>query len=616
MCGIAGILNIDNTPVSSHLLDGMTQSLTHRGPDGSGIQIWDKVGIGHRRLAIIDVKGGNQPLSNEDGLVWITYNGEIYNYRDLRNQLEGRGHVFRTQSDTETIVHAYEEWEDDCVKHLRGMFSFAIVDMRQSRLFLARDHLGIKPLYYAHCQNFFAFASELQALKQLPDLRPELDLEAMDQYLWLQYIPAPKTIYRQVRKLPPAHHMAVTFGGKMKGPQEYWQLKFKPDHTRTESEWVETFEAVLRDSVRAHLVSEVPFGAFLSGGVDSSAVVAFMAQTLEQAVNTFTIGFQEEDFSEIDFAKQVADQWHTEHHTEIVKPDALAILPDLVRHYGEPFGDSSALPTFYLSRMARQFVPMVLSGDGGDESLAGYDSYRSWMRWLEYDSTPRWKQRLRPIAQTLLPKRYPPHRPTLRNWLQFIEYTRFSQRSALWRPEFQNVQSNTLETFEQEFMRTSDESPSHIAQHMDLKTYLPYDILTKVDVASMMHGLEVRTPLVDVQVVEFASTLPQSMTLRRNEKGDWEGKWLMKKLLERFYPSPFLNRRKMGFAVPLQKWFAPEGPLRKELEDRLLGADSPLSQFFLPRGIVQLFGRSAPGPLWLLLFLDEWLRQNQSRVSC
>lgn len=623
MCGILGIVQTDGKLVSRRLLENMTSSLAHRGPDGDGMIIRGQVGLGHRRLAIIDLVAGRQPMCNEDEQIWITYNGELYNYRELRQQLQAKGHVFRSNSDTETIIHAYEEWRERCVEHFRGMFAFAVADLKNRKMFLARDHLGIKPLYYISQPNYFAFASEIQALRCLPDQQFTLDLQSIDRYLWLQYIPAPSTAFKEVKKLLPAHRMVVNFDGSVLGPEEYWKLQFSPDCSRSDSQWLDAIDHVLRDSVRTHLVSDVPFGAFLSGGVDSSAVVAYMSQILERPVRTFCIGFDEADYSEITYAEQAAKLWKTEHHVEIVKPDALAILPRLVKHYGEPFGDSSAIPTFYVSQMARQFVPMVLSGDGGDESFAGYDSYRAWMSWLAEDDLdrvhrPTWKRVLRPLAQRILPQRYPPppsRRPTLHNWLSFISYIDASQRRSLWRPEYQYLPNVSLDTFEREFARAQGYSPGSSVQYMDLKTYLPFDILTKVDVASMMHGLEVRTPLVDIRVIELAATIPEDRSIRRNSVGRWEGKLLLKKALQQYYPAEFLQRPKMGFAVPIQKWFGPDGALHETVLERLCQSNSMVLEFFEPAVIRHLVDWNAAGPIWLLLFLEEWLQQNRPHVG-
>jgi asparagine synthase (glutamine-hydrolysing) len=577
--------------------------------------IRDSVGLGHRRLSIIDLATGAQPMTNEDGNVWITYNGELYNYQELRKELIAKGHGFRSVSDTETIIHAYEEWGDACVERFRGMFAFGIADYRKRRVFLARDQLGIKPLYYLVQAGHFAFASELQALRCIPGQPFTIDTKALDEYLWLQYIPAPRTIFREVQKLPPAHRMAITFDGRVTGPEEYWRVEWRPDRKRREEEWVEALDDVLRDSVRAHLVADVPFGAFLSGGVDSSAVVAYMAQIMDRPVKTFSIGFEEAEYSELPFAKQASERWGTEHHVEIVKPDALDVLPRLVSHYGEPFGDSSAIPTFYVSQMARKHVPMVLSGDGGDESFAGYDSYRYWMRGFDHDGAARWKNLLRPIGHALNPDRYPLRCPTLDAWLSFINYMPTDLRQQLWRPEYRPVLPPVLETFKKEFKRVRKYQLCSKVQYMDLKTYLPFDILTKVDVASMMHGLEVRTPLVDVRVVEFASTIPQNLLIRKNGAGEWEGKLLLKKVMQKYYPSEFLHRKKMGFAVPVRKWFSSGGALRPMVQERLTGQNSVLNEFFNLEIRQAIVANGVSHQMWLLLFLDEWLRQNRANLA-
>ncbi len=602
-------------PVSSEIIQNMTSALSHRGPDGWDYKIWGNIGIGHRRLAIIDPDGGKQPISNEDGSVWITFNGEIYNYQELKRRLQVKGHTFYTKSDTECIVHAYEEWGPRCVEYLRGMFAFGIVDLKKQNIFVARDQLGIKPLYYLQTDKFFAFSSELQALYSLPDINLSVDHQAIDEYLRLKYIPAPKTIFRQIRKLPPAHRMSISCDGSVVDTEQYWSFIFQPDHRRSEAEWLEELDFVLRASVEAHLVADVPFGAFLSGGIDSSAVVAYMAQILDQPVRTFCIGFEEEEYNEVAYANQAAKRWKTEHHVEIVRPDALEILPELVRHYGEPFGDSSAIPTYYVCQMARSQVPMVLSGDGGDELFAGYNSYRSWMRWLSYDgvTSPRWRQALRPLAERFLPGRNR-RRPALKQWQSRMTAFPKTERQTLWRPEYRSEVEAPLELFEQEFSRTSGFSYCNVAQYIDIKSYLPYDILTKVDIASMMHGLEVRTPITDVRVLEFAATIPESLNIRKNANSQWEGKLLLKKLMARYYPPEFLNRPKKGFGVPVEKWFAPDGAKRLMLNGRLLNPDSLLYQYFEPAAVKQLLNHGCAGQLWILLFLDEWLRQHKRHL--
>lgn len=588
MCGIAAILRQDRC-IAECEIRAMTDMLHHRGPDGEGVWLRGNVALGNRRLAIIDRVTGQQPMGNEDGTVFVSFNGEIYNFRELRDTLTGKGHTFRTRSDTEVIVHAYEEWGKHCVERFRGMFAFCIADTRKQCLFLARDHFGIKPVVYFQWGGCFACASELQALKVLGEFPWALDLPALDRYLWLQYIPAPETAFKRVKKLPPAHRMTIGFDGIVDGPERYWDAQFLPDSSRIEEEWLEELDAVLRDSVRAHLTADVPFGAFLSGGVDSSTVVSYMREIFEQPVKTFTIGFEEEEYSEHTFAAQAAQCMQTNHYADTVRPDVLGMVPELVRHYGEPFGDSSALPTFAVARLAREHVPMVLSGDGGDEAFGGYQSYMSWME--------------NPGAQKI------------DRWISLMQYLPREWRTRLWREEHRHVVQERLDIFEEAFALAKGSGPLHTVQEVDRKTYLPFAILPKVDIASMMHGLEVRTPFLDMRVWDIVSRIPEHFNIREIAKGRWEGKLLLKKLMARWYPSELVHRRKTGFGVPLARWFADGGAYRGQLEERLLDPSSPLSEYFDPSVIRELLTKNFTGPLWLLLFLDEWLRQYAEAIQ-
>jgi len=619
MCGIAGILHTDGQPVMRNELEPMVSAMAHRGPDGDGIRIDGNVAIGHRRLSIIDPEGGRQPMRNEDGSIWITYNGEIYNFVELRKELEGRGHRFRTRSDTETVIHAYEEWGDDCVNSFRGMFAFGIVDHRKRRIFLARDHFGIKPLCYYRDGTCFAFSSELQAFRRLGGVRLDMDLQAIDQYLWLQYIPAPRSVFRQIRKLPAASRMSITFDGKVQGPEEYWKILFRSDHRRKAADSMAELDAILRDSVKAHLVSDVPFGAFLSGGVDSSAIVAYMAQVMDRPVKTFSIGFEEKEYDESPFAETAAKRWGTDHHLEIVKPDALGILPSLVRICGEPFGDSSAIPTYHVSRLARRHVPMVLSGDGGDETFAGYHSYLQWMKYLHTppppDPRPCWKKLLRPLVGAVFPKRYPPRQKPgsrVEEWLRLINYLPENRRHALWRTEYRSVARLPLDVLEEAYRNAKQFDGVNRVQYMDFKSYLPNCILAKVDAASMLTSLEVRTPLMDRKVFEFAATLPESFNIRQFEGAGWEGKLLLKKVMEKYYPREYLHRPKRGFSIPFHKWFAKENALHAQIRERLTGSGSTLFDYFEMGTVTSLIDESNTGAVWLLLFLEEWFRQNKT----
>jgi len=621
MCGIAGIVRWQGNAGSLRDdIERMTRSIAHRGPDGEGVFVRDQAALGTRRLAIIDLETGQQPMFTEDGQVAITFNGEIYNYRDLMAELQSKGYVFRTKSDTEVILHSWEEWGKHCVERFRGMFAFAIFDWRQQVVFLARDHFGIKPLYYSLNKQRLIFASEIQALRVLPDCPAEIDLRALDQYLFLQYIPAPLSIFRNILKLSPAHRLLVHMDGRQEKPEKYWSLQFKPQKGLSLAEWSEGLDHVIRDSVKAHLVSDVPFGALLSGGLDSTTIVGMMAEELGQQVQTFTIGFEEGAFSEVAYAQQVAKYWKTDHKVEIIKPDATSILPKLAQHYGEPFGDSSAVPTYYVCSMARQFVPMVLSGDGGDEAFAGYESYKSWQAFLskQPSSRPVWKKALRPLASAMLPARYPanpePGMRTLSGWQSCIQYSSWQARRNLWRKDYRHLVGLPVEIFKDTF-RTSTRHPSiSQAQLLDYATYLPNDILTKVDIASMMHGLEVRTPLVDLKVVEFAAKMPVETKLAKDASDRWVSKKVLKHLLSRHFPDEFIHREKKGFSIPIRDWLSPGGALREELQERLLKKNARISEYFEPEKIASMVknhgnGHDYAGMLWLLLFLEVWLEE-------
>ena len=594
MCGIAGILAPFPTEHLRRAALTLADAQRHRGPDGAGVHVTGPVALAHRRLSIIDLEAGAQPLSNEDGSVWITFNGEIYNYQELRHTLEQRGHHFRTRSDTEVIVHAYEEWGDDCVRKLRGMFAFAIADTRRHRLFLARDHFGIKPLVYLEQDGWFAFASELQAFHSLADAVVDLDVRAIDEYLALQYIPAPRTIYKQARKLPPGHVMSVEFDGRVHGPHRYWRPEFRPDDTRSDHDWAEAFEAVLRDSVRAHLIADVPVGAFLSGGLDSTGVVALAQELNGSPVHTYSIGFHDPAHDESAWAREAAAKLGTVHRSEILDVDALDSLAALVRHYGEPFGDSSAVATMAVSRLAATEVKTVLTGDGGDEGMAGYHAHMAW------------------LAASMSGGGQFPARPSVQTWQGVVQYCDPAFRARLWNTDYRGQTLLPIESFEQAWAESREFGPVHRLQYMDALTYLPNDILTKVDIASMSASLETRTPLIDVPVWDLLTQMPERLNVQRDAAGVFTGKHALKRFLSRWFPDRFLHRRKQGFAVPLSRWFSSEGEARRLVEERLLGGDSMLRALFDPAPARALLDAGNYGPLWVLLVLEEWLRQAHS----
>ncbi len=621
MCGIAVLLHTSGAPVDSGILTEITRAMTHRGPDGEGYYFDGAVGLGHRRLAIIDVEGGRQPLSNEDDTIWITFNGEIYNYRELRRDLIGRGHRFRTDTDTETIVHAYEEWGTDCVPRLRGMFAFAIWDARKRELFLARDRFGIKPLLYWKKPGLFVVASEIQAFRHHPDFASAVSLNAIDLYLHYQYIPAPHTIYEDVHKLPPAHTLLVKADGTHSEPVRYWDVTFEPDSTLSEPEWIERLDAALEETVSAHLVSDVPFGAFLSGGIDSSTVVAHMSRIMTTPVKTFTIAHQSAEYDERLWAEQAARICGADHFIETVNPNALAVLPELVRHFGEPFADSSAVATLAVAGLARRHVKMALSGDGGDEIFAGYHAYPAILREMEPELR-LWKRSKRNIADVLRSCQLWPPRVSAAD----LKYARTalvpaSLRAALWQSQAGDYLAATRAHFDRQFTSRRGEGLLGRLQHHDLVNYIAYDNLPKVDTAAMYHGLEVRVPLLDHVFLETARQVPPELKLHINpvseeNKGTLTAKYLLKRAAERFFPADFLHRPKRGFEVPVRDWFG--GPFANELADRLTGQNSRICRYF-HRDVVQSFLREARDDRpaawrgWALLILEEWLKQSERR---
>lgn len=631
MCGIAGILDIKRKP-ENHILLGMTGAMRHRGPDGEGIYIDGSAGLGHRRLSIIDLNTGAQPMSNEDGSVWITYNGEVYNFVELQNELESRGHKFRTKSDTESIIHAYEQYGEECVKKLRGMFSFCIWDAKKKTLFLARDRLGKKPLYYFYHKSRFVFASEIKAIISDRHIKRELDMSAVCDYFTYQYVPFPKTIFKNIYKLPPGHFMTVRQQPDNRTDiridiQQYWDIKYCPDYSVSENEWVEGLKGKLLDAVKVRLISDVPLGAFLSGGLDSSSVVAFMSRVMNQPVKTFSIGFEEADFSELEYARKIAKQYGTDHHEMIIKPDALELLPKLAWEFDEPFADSSAIPTYYVSKMARENVTVALSGDGGDETFAGYSRYASacwfyrWTKFMPYTLRQvffggvsslmpygmRGKGFLRHL--TLSPFEYYRGMITQDDSKYFDDLFNKDIMSEIVRFGSKNngILKNNDGMMEEFYNRYPNDDYLTKIQYLDTKTYLAEDILTKVDRASMLCSLETRSPLLDHEVVEFAARIPSAYKIKNSQK-----KYIFKKTMSEFLPSDIVNRDKMGFCTPLMHWFKKD--LTGYAEDMLLGEKCRNRGFFNTKFIESLISshrlkyRDLSSHIWQLLFFEHWCR--------
>ena len=627
MCGIVAIIDLRaRRQIDRDALVRMNESQHHRGPDEEGLHIAPGVGLGHRRLSIIDLATGQQPLYNEDRSVVVIFNGEIYNYQDLIAELSALGYVFRTRSDTEVIVHAWRAWGEKCVDRFRGMFAFVLWDEKQQTAFIARDRLGVKPLFYAELPDgYLIIGSELKSLLAHGELAREIDPLAVEEYFALGYVPEPRTIFSGASKLPPGHRMTVCRGMPVRAPTEYWDLTFSPSATVSEEGASAELIERLRESVRLRMISEVPLGAFLSGGVDSSAVVAMMAGVSESPVNTCSISFSDRQFDESKYAQQVARRYRTRHHVDRVESDDFDLIDLLARVYDEPYADSSAIPTYRVCQLARKHVTVALSGDGGDESFGGYRRYRLHM--MEERMRQPLPLALRRPVFGLLGRVYPKAdwaprvfrgkttlqalaRDSVQAYFHSMSILRDDMRSRLYSNTFKAKLAgyNAIEVFNRHAAKASHGDPLSLIQYLDLKTYLVGDINTKVDRASMAHSLEVREPLMDHPLVEWLATLPSSFKLRAGE-----GKWLFKKAMEPYLPNEVLYRPKMGFAVPLASWL--RGPLRQRVRDAVLG-DSLAGTDFFDRGYLrqlieqhQSGSRDNSAPLWSLLMFDAFLRQ-------
>ena len=623
MCGIAGIADVTGRPVDRALLQAMTAVQAHRGPDGEAVVCRGAVGLGHRRLAIIDLSTGDQPMASDDGRVWIVFNGEIYNFRELRRELEAAGARFRTQSDTEVILRAYEADGPACVSRLRGMFAFAILDERTRRLVLARDRVGIKPLVYSWDGCRLLFASEIKGIVEDGAVPRELDRDALGEYLTYHYVPAPRTIFASVRKLPPASTLVLPLDGGAPEISRYWRLRFAPEPGIAEGEWIERLGAELSDAVRSHMVSDVPIGAFLSGGMDSSTVVALMAEASPTPIRTFSIGFDEADFDELRFARQVAARYGTDHYELVVKPSALDVLPKLAWHLDEPFADSSAIPTYYVAKITREHVTVALSGDGGDENFAGYRRYaRALALGARMDRIPaRLARPLLRLASRLLPIGAPGQAYAgllgagpLERYARLITYERPETLRRALSDDMADVAARVSAPASFGRLAAEGRTPDPVStlQHIDIHTYLPDDILAKVDRSSMAVSLEARVPLLDHRLMEFVATIPSSLKLR-----DGTGKYLLKRAMAARLPAEILARRKMGFGVPLGTWF--RGELRDMTHDLLLAPRTRQRGIFRPSWVEWLVRtheagrRDCSARLWALLCFELWMRRWADR---
>ena len=623
MCGICGIIYKDKQrTVEPSILKAMSDAIKHRGPDDEGMYIRKNVGLGFRRLSIIDLQTGHQPLSNEDETIWIVFNGEIYNFQELRSVLQKQGHFFRTKTDSETIVHLYEEYGEQCVSQLRGMFSFVIYDSRTQKIFAARDRFGIKPMYYYQDDDKFLFGSEIKAIMQHPGVDRTIDPWAIDSYLAYGYVTHAKSIYTRIKKLPQSHTLSIDLENSLQSTMsEYWTLQYRPDHSRSEEYWKEKLGDTLRQSVAQHMISDVPLGAFLSGGIDSSSVTALMAMSSSSSVNTFSIGFQDEEFNELKYAQSVASKYSTNHYEHVMKPDAVNLLPKLVRAFDEPFADSSAIPTFYVSQFAREKVTVILSGDGGDELFAGYNAYARLLKIYHQSFVPPPLNRyLWGGVSAIIPKYLPGAGAAYlfaqnRSMLGAYENVfTVPERMFLYSPEMKSFARLAHAEQSKEHFLKQISSVDFVTQLqlLDLKTYLPEDVLTKVDITSMMNSLEVRVPILDHHMAELAFTIPIEYKFKNGS-----GKHILKQAMQKYIPENVLNHKKQGFAVPLKKWF------RNELVDYLrdnLSGNTALHDYCDERSISSFIDlhqkgmRDYSAKLWALLFFSEWLKHQKGSL--
>ncbi len=620
MCGICGVSYFDQErSANEREVKAMCSAIAHRGPDDEGIFVRGPFGIGMRRLSIIDLVTGRQPISNEDGSVWIVFNGEIYNHIELRTKLEKKGHVFRSKADTEVIVHAYEEFGEQCPNELNGMFAFTILDLRTRTIFMARDRLGIKPLYYYIDNTRFAFGSEIKSILQLENIPRQVDLQALDNFLTFEYVPAPGSIFKDISKLPAGHSLTLKDGEVV--VKEYWDVRYS-EGSASEDELCEQLFELLNDAVKIRLMSDVPLGAFLSGGIDSSSIVALMSQAMNQPVETFSIGFSESSYNESSFARIVADHFGTRHHEFTIEPDALELTEKLITQLDEPFGDFSIFPTYLVSKMAREFVTVSLSGDGGDELFGGYDTYLANRMGNSYGRIPKLIRRglLSPMFDSLPPtdkkkglinrmKRFDEgmRLPTDLQHTRWMVFLQDDEKPSLYNADVHDqLRGMDSYGFIRDYFESSGTSDLLNRQlYVDIKTYLVDDILVKVDRMSMATSLEARVPFLDHRIVEFAATVPGRLKLKGNTT-----KHLLKKTMGKHLPDPILRRGKEGFSIPIKNW------LKNELKDLMLDVLAPAKirreGFFNASHVERLVSEHLNGKenhshrLWAMMVFGIW----------
>jgi len=638
MCGICGKVSL-NKNVNEALMRRMCSVLTHRGPDDEGVYVSQSaeriahsvnVGLGHRRLSIIDLsEAGHQPMSNEDGSIWLVMNGEIYNFPELRKDLKQKGHVFKSRTDTETIIHLYEEKGIDCLNDLRGPFAFALWDSKRERLFLARDRIGKKPLYYTYRNGDLIFGSEIKAILQDPEVTVEVNKDRLSDYLTYGYTPTPDSMFKGIMKLPPAHFMLYENGNLQ--IKRYWALDFSKKLKLSEPEYCSRIMDLLEDATRIRLISDVPLGAFLSGGIDSSAVVYMMSKLSSRPVKTFSIGFEEREYSELKYAKIIARRFGTDHHEYVVRPDAIKLLPKLVWHYNEPYADSSALPSYYVAQMTRQKVKVALNGDGGDENFGGYERFwaaRVAELFRKFPESLRkgiMKGIVNRIPESIEPKNFPrkfkrfismaekPYRERHYNWISiFRDYEKEDLFTDGFSKEMNNRQS--FFSLNNAFEECNSKDIVDLVVSTDIKTNLLDDLLVKMDIATMANALEGRSPFLDHKVMEFAASIPSNMKIKGTKL-----KYILKKALKNKLPDEILGRGKMGFGVPLNNWF--RGELKDYSYEILLSDKCVKRGYFKREGLKSILDEHCAGKLnngariWSLLFLELWHRMFIDREN-
>lgn len=645
MCGICGEIDFSKG-IKTEPIKRMCDVLVHRGPDDEGMvffrgnQYYEvkrsfqmvsknegfEVGLGHRRLSIIDLsEDAHQPMSNENGTIWIVYNGEIYNFQNLRKELEEKGHLFKSKSDTEVILHAYEEWDVDCLNRFRGMFAFAIWDSKLKRLFMARDRLGEKPLVYFNKNGQFVFASEIKALLQIPGVERKVNNSGLHHYLTYQYVPSPDTIFEGIKKLPPAHYLLYDRNGNIR-IERYWKLNFnsrQKNHADVQ-EFSDLIRTELEESVKLRLISDVPLGAFLSGGIDSSLIVGMMGKLSGKPVKTFSIGFEEKDFDELIYAKLVSDHFATEHHEFVVRPNAIEILPKLIWHYNEPFADSSAIPTYYLANVTKNYVKVVLTGDAGDENFAGYKRYL-WSKWvalfikipgkirreliptfLRVISYSHWKEktlnRLIDFMESLSDDQ-------VRNYAEQIKIFNAKEKGDIYTEDLvKNLgKKNPLDFLTKKYEEAETDDLLGKLLYVDINSYLPEDLLVKMDIATMANSLEARIPFLDHKFMELVAGIPSQLKM----KGSMT-KFILKKSFSDLLPEAILKRKKMGFGVPVSRWFKKE--LKEYIYEILMDSRTLNRGYFRREGIERLLDEHITSrydhsaKIWALLILEIWFR--------